>query len=578
MLLIMLLVTACGAREQQSDTVSDTASPGVTAPPQPAAEGPQTDPTQAPVTAEEAYALLANAGGVEQAHEALQLIYAQLGIGLYTADGEQLLAGAEQGPDDFYLYEGESELLAGAFVSGDRFPVDRIAGFIGEAGYGNLDQEEPLTPDEMLAMLGDAVRRARENPDAFTFRLVDALGKAHQPALDLTAQGLDPATTYLDAAQLFLVLYDILGDEAGAQARISGPHLAILAPPPQTDPCDFPGVPDLARKAGFFAASKLLRFGRYISIAGQALDSLHDALVMLGYTVTLEPESANTHWKHEPNEPDTEVTFKAHVDFDLGKLNNLARCGKLAGFKFPEQGPAEGVSVEWEIDPLLEEQGAWQQGSNTYTTDAGGDATITFSPKVESRPKDGLNVTEHGWVFARIMPRSVLNPRKVFDLLGVGPEFHLATAGLEVSRHVNLTMTISGKLTHKEGGASFIFPKTEIPLSVGESEITGSGQMDIIFEITGLPPGCLVDAGAPATLSVTGTGMDPINFTVDGLAQLNMKGKCSLGGTTVEMDMPAQPPTAGQPLTFSLSPKDGAKYSFTTGVATGSIDFTLSEN
>lgn len=586
MLVIALLLSACGGGQaeppaptpvSESSSPQATAAPDLTSPPT-EAETPASPALPEPATAEEVYGQLAAAADAGQAQAALLVMYAQLGVGLYTSGGQQILPGAEQGPDDFYLYDFESELLAQAYVSGDRFPVDRLARFIGEAGYGDLDKQAPLTPDEMLAMLGDAVRRARSDPGAFTYRLVDALGQSHEPPLDLTAPGLDPAATHLDAAQLFLVLHDVLGDESEPQALTSGPHLARMAAPPrQTDPCQFRGIPDIVRKAGFFAAGKLRRFGRYASIASQALDSLHDALVMLGYTVTLEPKSASTHWKHEPNEANREVTFTAHVDFDLGKLNKLASCGKMAGFSFPDQGAAKEVAVEWEIDRVLEWQGAWKQSENTYKTDASGNATLIFSPKIEARPGDGLNKTDHGWIMARIMPRSILNPRKVFDLLGVGPEFHLAEAGLEVARHVNLTMTIGGKFTSADGMVTMVFPSTEIPLTVGDTQITGSGEMAVKFEVTGLPPGCTFDAGIPLSLTVTGVGMDPIQFTVDGLAQLNLKARCEMGGQWVEIDAPMQSPTTGQPVKFSLSPKEGEKYSYKADGMTGSLDFTLSE-
>lgn len=594
-LVIALLLSACGGRATEppapTTAAEPSSAPAATAEVETAGAASAPDPTQPPVeeenttaptapepaTAEEVYGQLSAAADAGQAQAALQVMYAQLGVGLYTADGAQILPGAEQGPDDFYLYEFESELLARAYAGGDRFPVDRLARFIGEAGYGDLDTQAPLTPDEYMAMLGDAVLRARSDPSAFSYRLVDALGQSHEPPLDLTAPGLDPAATHLDAVQLFLVLYDILGDGSEPVAISSGPRLARMALPSQTSPCQFRGIPDIVRKAGFFAAGKLRRFGSYVNIASQALDSLHDALVMLGYTVTLDPKSASTHWKHEPNEPNREVTFTAHVDFDLGKLNNLASCGKMVGFSFPEQGAAKDVAVEWEIDPTIEWQGAWKQSANTYKTDSSGDATLTFSPKIEARPGDGLNKTDHGWIMARIMTRSVTNPRKVFDLLGVGPEFHLAEAGLEVARHVNLTMTIGGKFTSADGMITMVFPATEIPLTVGSTQITGGGQMAVKFEVNGLPPGCTFDAGIPLTLSVTGVGMDPIQFTVDGLAQMNLKARCEMAGQAVDLSMPVQSPTTGQPVKFSLSPKDGEKYSYKAEGMTGSLDFTLSE-
>ena len=537
-----------------------------------------------PKTAEEVAAALAQAGTPEEAMAALKMMFQQVGAGLYTADGVQVVAGAEKGPDDFYLYQGEAELLAQAFADGQQFPVDRLARFMDQAGYGDLNSMQALSADQMLAGLGDFVSRARLDPGAFAFRMVDLLGKAHKVPLDLTQGGLSPSATTLDAAQLFLVLYDMLADEGEKQVGQGSIYLARLSLRPDADdPCSFAGIPDLVRKAGFFAAGKTFKFGKIISIAGQALDSLHDALVMLGYTVTLEPQkpTPSTHWKHEPNESGRDVKYTAHVDFDLGKLGNLAKCGHMAGFSFPDQGASKDVSVEWEKAPILEEQGAWQESDNTYKTDANGDAVITFSPKVETRPEEGLNRTEHGWVEVRIMPRSNFNPRKVFDLLGVGPEFHMAHAGLEVSRHQALSMKIGGTITSPDGFVSMIFTPTTFPLTVEDTEIKGGGALNVRFELQGLPPFCKADAGAPLTLDITGTGMDPITFSIKGMAQLKIKILCEAGGQWVKADTNLIPemaaPSIGDDLTFSLPANDGAVYQVTVGGYPGSVDFSLLE-
>jgi hypothetical protein len=372
------------------------------------------------------------------------------------------------------------------------------------------------------------------------------------------------------------VLYDVFSQEDNL-AQQGSPHLAALLPLTDSSPCQFKGIPDLARMGGFLAAGQIARFGKYISIAGQSLDSIHDALVMLGYTVKVTPERGNTHWKHEPNEPNRDITFTAHVDFDLGKLNTMAKCGKMVGYSFPPQGASKDVSVEWEIDQLLQNQGAWQEKGNTYKTDAAGNASITFSPRVEGRPGQGLNKSEYGVIMVRIMPRSFFNFRKVFDLIGVGPEFHVVAAGLDVARHVNLTMTIGGKYTSSDGFISMVFPQTVIPLTVGDTQMTGRGSMAVEFVFHELPPDCKADAGIPMSLEVTGTGMDPVKFTVNGISSMNAKIRCESGGQWVQMDYPAQMPSQGEPLQFSLSPKSGEKYSLTAPGLTGTLDFVLSE-
>ena len=154
---------------------------------------PANSPVQSePKTADEVAAALAQAGTPEEAMAGLIMMFQQVGAGLYTAEGVQVVAGAEKGPDDFYLYQGEAELLAQAFADGQQFPVDRLARFMEQAGYGDLNNMQALSADQMLVGLGDSVSRARLDPGAFTFRMVDLLGKAHKVPLDLTQGGLSP--------------------------------------------------------------------------------------------------------------------------------------------------------------------------------------------------------------------------------------------------------------------------------------------------------------------------------------------------------------------------------------------------
>ena len=561
-------------------------------------------------TADEVATMFSKASTSEDVVTGLEAMFQQIGVGLYTADGVQIIAGAEKGPDDFYLYQGEAEMLAQAFIDGQQFPVDHLALFLGEVGYVDMNTMQPLSAEQMLACLGNAVQRARLDPSAFTYRLVDLLGKAHKEPLDLTQSGLDPRTTYLDAIQLFLVLYDVLADNNVPQVNQSTPQVNQSTPQatqtiPQakqviqgsfklaslsfqtnsSGPCSFPGIPDWARNAGFLTASiaaQGYKYGKLIGITGQALESLHDALEMLGYTVTLEPQkpTASTQWKQTLNETGRDVKFTAHVDFDLGKLNNLAKCGKLAGFAFPDQGAQKDISVVWTEAPILENQGVWQEADKT---DANGDAVMIFSPAVEPRPGEGLKITDHGWVEARIMPRSSLNPRKVFDLLGTGPEFHTSVVGLEVSRHQAFSMKIGGALTSSDGSLSIVFPTTTYPLTVGDYEITGRGNMTVKFGMRSLPPGCQSSVGAPMILDIVGKGLDPIAFTVSGLGKMSFVIECQMGGQWVKIDSSKMPgavpgysvPTWGNSVNFSLPASDGAFYSLKADGYDGFIDFTL---
>jgi len=165
------------------------------------------------------------------AEAALKVIYRHLGVGVYTGDGQQILAGAETGPDDFYLYDGESELLARNYVERQLFGLHTATLFLEEAGVVDADSGQPLSDADVLSLLADGVAAARGDESLFTWRLIDELGLAREEPLDLAAPGLDPAATYLDSVQTFMILYDMtlgLPVSAGASAEVpsaGGPRL-----------------------------------------------------------------------------------------------------------------------------------------------------------------------------------------------------------------------------------------------------------------------------------------------------------------------------------------------------------------
>ncbi len=59
--------------------------------------------------------LEAASDGDEAEEILMRHVYPEVGLGVYTGDGAQVLAGDETGPNDFYLYEFESQFLAGHY-------------------------------------------------------------------------------------------------------------------------------------------------------------------------------------------------------------------------------------------------------------------------------------------------------------------------------------------------------------------------------------------------------------------------------------------------------------------------------
>ncbi len=322
----------------------------------------------------------------------LRLVYPEIDVGLYTGDGQQILAGAETGPDDFYLYDSESELLARNYVERQLFGLHTSTLFLEEAGVVDVDSGQPLSDAEVLSMLADGVAAARADESLFTWRLIDELGLAQEEPLDLAAPGIAPATTYLDSVQTFLILYDVtsgLPVSTGASAEVSadGPNARTKA--------------------------------------------LHDySLLAQGYNASIRPV-APTHWKHDASSVAEERTLTADLYFAPGpEVMRGFTAGPLRLVALPPLAPTT-APVTWLGTELLK-NGAWKKLANTDETNVEGEASIVFVPKTECRPGEGSVQTKAPTVIVTFLieVKSAFFPHKFLGLIT-----KVVKTEVEVSRH-----------------------------------------------------------------------------------------------------------------------------------------------
>jgi len=520
-------------------------------------------------------------------------VYDYLGAGLYTVDGQPIQAGAETGPDDFRLYDFESGIMLQAYIQRQRFPVDRLATFLGQAGVVNQETGQPFTGSEWLAVLSEAVSRGRADDSAFTVRLIDALGLVRSTPLDLTASGLDPASTYLDAVQTFLILYDVLFGlpaEAGTASADSAAHL---------DTIELAGI---VRKAGQIAIRVGGKIGRS-SYPAAIAKIINDALLAYGFIITLEPYDDETHWFPCQGEPEGsgEVTLKAKVVWDVGKFNDAVRNANLMGFQWlPVPGVQDDIRVSWTAaDVLIPKNGSWKQTANSGMTDDNGETSIIFVPKTEARPGAGIKTEDPPGVFeARIQIRSWYNPLVVWDLIGLGPETNYVFGALRVWRHQQWKLEMEGSWTAIYGACSdaqgrnddFSYrvdiPKTSIPLRKAPDGTQLEGDATVNADFTNPPcnpPGLICQVlpaqGAfPLHIDVTATGQNPLSFFVvfRGYQPSEMKCESDLDRWTTPRPDWSYGVTLGP---FSLPAEDGATSTPppTRHVGTASVTFTLRE-
>jgi hypothetical protein len=442
-------------------------------------------------------------------------IYDYLGAGLYTVDGQPIQAGAETGPDDFRLYDVESDLMLQAYIERKQFTVEDLAIVLGQGGVANQETGQPFTGSEWLAMLAEAVSRARQQDWAFTVRLIDALGLVRSTPLDLTAPGLDPATTYLDPVQTFLILYDVLFGlpaETGAASAdgAAGPDTVALAGGGRT-----------------FGQILIILTGGPVGVSiGMNIEIIHELPKSWFYKITLEEPKEETHWF--PCEGSRDVTLKAKAVWDAGKFNEAVRQANLYGIDwFPVPGAQDDMRVTWTAEEkLVPKSGSWKGTSDTEVTqltDANGEASITFVPKTERRPGEGSEKVGGGLYRAQLRLRSW--PSQFYTIpMDWGGGTHGASGSVIVVRHQNWTVEIEGSVSDIEalGWPSWAvtFPKTSIPLRKAEKPSPAGWELDgeatVEMDASAIIEGIQTRVPSPPQVDVWvhTTGQNPITFYV----------------------------------------------------------------
>ncbi len=368
----------------------------------------------------------------------LRHVYSEVGVGVYTGDGQQILAGSETGPDDFYLYDFESELLVRNYVERQVFGLETLTLFLDEAGVVDEDSGQPLTDAGVLSVLAAKVTAARGDESMFTWRLIDELGLAQEDPLDLTDPTLDPAATYLDSVQTFLALYDMtlgLPVSAGVSDEVFG---AADGPNARTQ-------------------------------------ALHDYSLLANayglYNLPVEP----THWKH-PQDQGSDRKVEMVLYFLPGeRVAQGVTTGPLRNVALPREGGVPGAVVNWFPDAsLVPRNGTMTQLESSRTTNSDGHAHDFFIPKRECPTRAGVGqvVDEVGklQVVARVQVTSVFPPHSPLGVIS-----KLDPININVSHHAGAAAQAAGGVSI-EGAVSIqaITSLDELPC-----EWTGTGHASI---------------------------------------------------------------------------------------------------
>lgn len=333
---------------------------------------------QHPLAGSPAYVLadkLANAKSEEEVADDMLEAFKTIHLGVYTAGGEQILAGSERSDKDFYLYDFEVRILAHAFFEHNVTDFDDESAGLG-AAILRLDHPKSFTPVLKQAIVTDYdhARLKPNDPSSFLILLVDGLAR-HQ----VNPYTLDELTSrpgkelYLDPLQAFLIMLDAFvpppqktaeswngllkapWDEFGI-VYAAGPCSAIKGNGEGGNwgrTAKNLGTMASAGSLGAKFAGAAGKGSGFLGKAGLALSTIgaiHDLLWLYAVTIHIEPEPYNLHWNHDGQK--NTGKFLATVTYELKKPpQGPIPCGAAAGQTLP-QAPKRlpGVQLIWDYE------------------------------------------------------------------------------------------------------------------------------------------------------------------------------------------------------------------------------------
>jgi predicted nucleic acid-binding Zn-ribbon protein len=349
-----------------------------------------------PLSGHSAYVLanqLVEAKSEQEVASRMREAFQKIHLGIYTADGRQILAGAERSEKDIFLYDFQWKILARAFYLRNGM---RFADHSRMLGKALLELEQPAEVEPALTeAIVQRYQEARQKPDdpmSFLILLADGLARQQVEPYSLDeAYRFSRERTFVDPLQSLLFTLDFFTRPPAPRAGTSlnwFPSFVTTAY--AQSPCDAikgdEGQGYWGRGTDIFTevgqaipgiAGKVVgAIGNATGIAG----ALGDLLVLYGMTIKLTPEPYVIHLLHD----DDELAFiQALVTFDgQGVPDSVLKCGWLAGKQMPSNGPIKDVELQWDfhptLPPYLEMSSEMLKGPNPrLTATAGGLRTTT---------------------------------------------------------------------------------------------------------------------------------------------------------------------------------------------------------
>ncbi len=309
-------------------------------------------------------------------------LVANLGIGVYTGDGEQILAGSELSEQDFWLYDFELPLLA-HMAQGDPRPFSLTSSRLINVGFKG-------TTLDLIRVYRDTYAL---NDDKFLIQLYGAMDVNFREGVEL------------NPLQEWLLMLDTFVPANGSVAAKGGSLLSVvpgrgaISISAQGGPCGFISGGQVHANWGIIQSGTDL--DGYLA-AEAAYYATHGLLLAQSAQANLEASQNSAHEGHGELGDVIDLTATVTMSFIPQNIPvGGTQCGVLVNLDPPLVGPQQGVEIDWDIPEVLTEHGSVDlpEGGSSLT-DYQGQSKVRFQARQEEANGKGEEEFEDGVVRA----------------------------------------------------------------------------------------------------------------------------------------------------------------------------------
>lgn len=317
---------------------------------------------------EPAYALanqLVDAKRADEAYAVLLKVFGAIGLGVYTPDGRQIQAGAEQSERDFFLYDFQARVLAATLIHPSYISFSNFSYVLGGT---ILELEQPVELEPLLTLaVARRYQQATANPkDPNNFIMLFMDGLARRQPIPYSLENSSSDYPVSPVQSILLVMEFFMGQQAtaaevpaaadtSALAWLAKPLLLIQSAHAQGGPCEsIQGETDRKHYGwGIAAINELAEElpGRVAQIAKAfdkltaGIEAMGDLLMLYGLDIHVQPQPYAVHLRHDAP---VDAKIVATVTFDPQVVSDeVLKCGWMAGKQMPTKGPLADVETSW---------------------------------------------------------------------------------------------------------------------------------------------------------------------------------------------------------------------------------------